>query len=78
MNGITTKTITAREGKLMNLISSIIIKNQPVREAIGTREKVSRQEDYGYQLYKTLEFGKSNQPDFQDHLNLDILSSRLK
>lgn len=77
-NRLTAKTVTTREVILMNLISSIKIKNQTVREAASGREKVNRQKDYGHHLYHTLEFGKNKSYEFQDHLNLDLLSSRLR
>jgi hypothetical protein len=72
------KIATAREVIEMNLMSSIRIKERPAREASFHKEKIHRHEDYGYQLYRTLEFGKSHQNGFQDPLNLDILSSRLR
>lgn len=75
---LTAKIATTREVIKMNLISSIRIKERPAKEASFHKEKNRRQEDYGYQLYKTLEFGKSNQNGFQDPLNLDILSTRLR
>jgi hypothetical protein len=71
------RNITAREGILMNLFSNIMIKDNDIKRSTVDNRQTNTDQDYGFNLYKTLEFSKDNTIKTNHNLQMELVCSRL-
>lgn len=68
---------TAREVVIMNLISSIMIKENDIKNSSVENKKSIIDFDRGYNLYRNLEFSKSNSKNVSRNIHMDMICNRL-
>lgn len=72
-----TRNNTAREVVLMNLISNIMIKDNDIKKSTVESKQKGINQDFGFNLYKTLEFSRDNSHKSSHNLQMEIICSRL-
>lgn len=68
---------TAREVVIMNLISTIMIKDNDVKHSSSESKRSNINDDNGYNLYKNLEFGKRESKHISRNIHMDMICNRL-
>jgi hypothetical protein len=72
-----TRIIATREVLLMNLISNILIKDKDIKKSNVENKVKNINEDYGFNLYRALEFGKDHSNKANHNLQMEMICSRL-
>jgi hypothetical protein len=72
-----TRNKTAREVGLMNLISNIMIKDNDIKKSSVENKRTNLNHDYGFNLYKALEFTMDHPKKTSHNLQMEIICSRL-
>lgn len=67
----------AREVVLMNLISSIMIKDHDIKNTSADSKKTNMNQDHGFNLYKSLEYSKRSEKNISHSLQMEMICSRL-
>lgn len=68
---------TAREVVIMNLISSIMIRDNDMKHSSSESKRTDMSQDHGFNLYKNLEFGKRESKHVSRNIHMDMICNRL-
>lgn len=68
---------SAKEVVIMNLISTIMIKDNDVKHSSSESKRSDINFDNGYSLYKNLEFGKRESKHVSRNIHMDMICNRL-
>ncbi|MDF2840349.1 MAG: hypothetical protein K0Q99_1121 [Clostridia bacterium] len=74
---LATRNTATKEGQLMNLISTIINKDNSINKSAVKEPINSMNEDKGFHLYRNLEFSKEYSIKPSHNLQMEIICSRL-
>lgn len=67
----------AMEVVIMNLISSIMIKDNDVKRSSSESKRSDISHDNGFNLYRSLEFGKRESKHVSSNVHMDMICNRL-
>lgn len=68
---------SAREVVLMNLISSIMVKDNDIKNNSLDIKKSNTNFDHGFDLYRNIEFGKNSSKNISRNMHMDMICNRI-
>lgn len=71
------RNISAREVVLMNLISSIMIRDNDMENNSLDIKKSNTNFDYGFDLYRNIEFHKNSSLNIRRNKHMDMICNRI-
>ncbi|MGB7605318.1 MAG: hypothetical protein WBL93_07550 [Lutisporaceae bacterium] len=61
----------------MNLVSSIMIKDNDIKNNSLDIKKSNTNFDHGFNLYKNIEFGKNSSKNISRNMHMDMICNRI-